>query len=237
MIDGNSVLAIIPARGGSKGIPGKNIIDFCGKPLIAWTIEAAHESLYIDRTILSTDDQSIIEVAEQFQCEVPFIRPRELAGDTSTSVDVVIHAMDLVPGYDVVVLLQPTSPLRQAQHIDQALELFIRHQAENCISVTEVTEHPLWMYSVDEAGGLHKFMTAAPGSRRQDLPRLMIPNGAVYIIRREVLKRTRALIQERPIAYEMDARSSIDIDEPLDLELARLMKRAHNSNPCNITRS
>ena len=122
MIDGLSVLALVPARGGSKGIPGKNIIPLGGKPLIAWTIEAAKAVDTIDRLIVSTDDEAIAHVAQDYKCEVPFLRPPELAEDETAGIDVVLHALDELDYFDVIVLLQPTSPFRTAAQIDEAIK-------------------------------------------------------------------------------------------------------------------
>ena len=221
MIGGLSVLAIIPARGGSKGLHGKNIIDFCGKPLIAWTIAAAHQSKYIDRTILSSDDPKIIDVSRRYGCDVPFERPAELATDLATSHGVVLHAIRCVPDYDLIVLLQPTSPLRTAKHIDEALELMIRLQSRNCIAVSEVSEHPSWMFNMTEQGTLEKFEQGiAAAQRRQDLRRLYIPNGAIYIISKNLVEKSKSLILECASAYEMPQALSVDIDSELDLKVA-----------------
>ena len=136
MIDGRSVLAIIPARGGSKGVPRKNIRPLGGKPLIAWTIEAAHRSAWIDRLILSSEDQEIIDTACAWGCDVPFVRPAELARDCTPGIDPVLHALKQLPSFDLVVLLQPTSPLRSAADIDRCIERCQRGGAP--AAVTEI---------------------------------------------------------------------------------------------------
>ena len=146
MISGKSILAIIPARGGSKGIPRKNIKLLAGKPLIAWTIDEAKKSIYIDRLILSSEDEEIIRIAKEWGCEAPFIRPAELAEDNTPGIDVVIHAIDaLKEKYDYLVLLQPTSPLRKVEDIDRCIETCIDRNVPACISVSETMNHPYWM--------------------------------------------------------------------------------------------
>lgn len=224
MIDELSVLAIIPARGGSKSLPGKNIRDLCGKPLIAWTIDAAHKSRYIDRTILSSDDPNIIEVCQQHGCEVPFIRPAHLASDTASSHAVVVHAAQSVGNYDLIILLQPTSPLRTAADIDAALERFLSAGATNCISVCPASEHPHWMFTSDDRHCLKRYEQGSFGAqRRQDLPQLFIPNGAMYIIQAKLLEQAGSMILEGATAYEMDAADSVDIDNEIDFQLAQIL--------------
>ena len=147
MIGGQSVLGLIPARGGSKGVPGKNLRTVGGKPLIAWTVSAAHRAKTLDRVILSTDDAEIAEVARAYDCDVPFMRPAELATDDAAMLDVVRHAIrSLEETYDYVVLLQPTSPLRTAGDIDAAVELCHGDQAATCVSVCEPEKSPFWNY-------------------------------------------------------------------------------------------
>lgn len=221
MIEGKSVLAIIPARGGSKGLPGKNILPLHGKPLIAWTIEAALQSKYVDRSIVSTDDQDIMNTAIAHGGEVPFLRPAELSSDTASSLSVVRHATQLIRPYDIIVLLQPTSPLRTASHIDEALRLFMATSSDSCISVTPVTEHPQWMFDIDAHGRLHPFVKEPPVHRRQDLKKLHRPNGAIYIIKESLLPYVESLLTDNTVAYCMEAVHSIDIDDAQDLASAK----------------
>ena len=134
MIDNKRVLAIIPARGGSKGVPRKNIRNLAGKPLIAWTIKEGKKSKYIDRLILSSEDSEIIEIAKAYGCDVPFVRPEELAKDNTSGVEPVLHAVSKLEGYDIVVLLQPTSPLRTVTDIDKCIEKCIFEKAYLCLS-------------------------------------------------------------------------------------------------------
>ena len=148
------VLAVIPARGGSKGLIRKNILDLAGLPLIAWTIKAAKESQIISNVILSSDDDEIIEVAKRFDCEVPFKRPSHLATDNATSVDVLAHAIKDYSSYDFVIMLQPTSPLRTSIDIDAAFELMTSLNAKSCVSVCQTSKTPYWMYSLSNDGVL-----------------------------------------------------------------------------------
>lgn len=220
MLDGMKVLGIIPARGGSKGIPGKNIAELAGKPLLGWTIDAARESKYLDRIILSSDDPEIQAVARSFGCDVPFTRPPGLATDESPTIDTVCHAIQMIRGYDYVVLLQPTSPLRNAGDIDECIELCIRSKAGSCVSVTEVSASPHWMFWVDPTLTLRPILgKKSPYLRRQDAPPAYVLNGAVYVSATERLLRERSLICDSPLAYVMPRERSLDIDEPLDLEI------------------
>lgn len=225
MINGKTILAIIPARGGSKGIPGKNIIDVAGKPLIAWTIEAAKESRYIDRLILSSDDDQIIKVATQWGCEAPFKRPDELAKDDTPGIAPVLHALSILPTFDYVVLLQPTSPLRTAEDIDECIEHCIIQQANCCVSVTEPDKSPFWMYFINSKGVLEPILSSDKEivTRRQDLPVVYALNGAVYVARCEWLLTNKRFLSEETIGYTMSKEHSTDIDSWRDLQLARLI--------------
>ena len=145
MYKGKRILGLITARGGSKGIPRKNVIDVGGKPLIGWTIDAAKESELLDRVVLSSDDDEIIQVATSMGCEAPFKRSADLSGDAASSADVVKDCLHRMPGYDYVALLQPTSPLRRTDDIDSAIRMCIDNDAPSCVSVCEAEESPYWM--------------------------------------------------------------------------------------------
>jgi len=222
VIENKKVLAVIPARGGSKGIPNKNIVPLMGKPLINWTIEAAQSSQYVDRLILSSDDAHICEIAESAGCEVPFVRREELATDDAKSIDVVLDALDRVPGFDLVVLLQPTSPLRTSSDIDGCLELLVEQGVHSAVSVAPAQEHPYLIYSMDAGGRLDPFIRAAQQAslRRQDLPGAYSLNGAVYVAEIEWLQKSRSFISGQPAGYVMPKLRSVDIDDPADLKLA-----------------
>ena len=211
-------LAVITARGGSKGLVRKNILDLAGMPLIAWTIRAAKQSKCIDRVVLSSDDDEIMAVAEQYGCEVPFRRPTTLASDDASSVDVLLHAIKELPGYDYVILLQPTSPLRTSTDIDEAFEMMISSGVNGCVSVCEVAKTPFWMYSVDDDNLLNRILPLPSGGhRRQNLPVSYELNGALYLVKVESLCTDKSLIPEQTIAYKMTRERSIDIDCLLDL--------------------
>lgn len=216
MINGMRLLGVIPARGGSKGVPGKNIRLAGGKPLIAWTIEAAQSSKFLDRVVLSSDDQAIIAEAHKFNCDVPFIRAANLADDESRTIDVVIDVIERCPGYEWVVLLQPTSPLRTAQDIDNAIERCIELNAPSCASVCLAQESPYWMFTVDQDNHLNPLISNSGMTRRQDLPPAYSLNGAIYVAKSEWLLRERMFVSSDTIAYEMPQERSLDIDTEYD---------------------
>lgn len=224
MIQGKSILAIIPARGGSKGIPRKNIRMLAGKPLIAWTIEEAKKSKYIDRLILSSEDEEIIKVAKEWGCEVPFVRPAELAKDDTPGIEPVLHAISMLPGYDYVVLLQPTSPLRLVDDIDGCIETCLSANAPSCVSVTEVNQHPYLMYKIDKTGYLAPFRDQKNEiHRRQDLPAVYILNGAAYVAASTWVQQSRSFLRPDTKAYVMPKGRSQDIDDSIDLQIAELI--------------
>lgn len=213
------VLAIIPARGKSKGLPRKNVLDTGGKPLIAWTIEAAQKANCVTKLILSSDNAEIISVAKAFGCDVPFIRPDKLATDTASTLDVVLHSIEQMPGYDFVIILQPTSPLRTAWDIDAAFDIVVSTGAPSCVSVCEVDETPYWMFSLGKNGQLERLIDLPSDiNRRQDLPKSYKLNGAIYIIEVNSLIKTKSFISDKTVAYIMDRGVSIDVDTHLEHE-------------------
>ncbi len=216
-------LALIPARGGSKGIPRKNIRELAGKPLIAWTIEAALAAEGIERVVVSTEDEEIADVARKWGAETPFLRPAELATDTAPGIAPVLHAIEQLPGHDSLILLQPTSPLRSAAQIAAILEFASEKQTSSVVSVCEVEEHPAWMFRKAPDETLAPYASLDEATRRQDLPSLYILNGAMYWVRTEWLRGTRRLVGEGTLGFFMDADSSTDIDTMLDWRLAELL--------------
>jgi CMP-N,N'-diacetyllegionaminic acid synthase len=226
MISDRSVLAVITARGGSKGVPGKNVRMVAGKPLLGWTIDAARRSRYIDRLVLSTDDPQIMALATTLGCEAPFQRSAALATDAASSIDVVLDAIERCPGHDYVVLLQPTSPLRTAEDIDGALEQCQARSAPACVSVCQATQSPYWMFTLD-GGVLAALLPQRTATRRQDLPAAYVLNGAVYVAQIEWLRESRAFIGAQTIAYEMPVERSVDIDNEFELRIAELRLSAH----------
>ncbi|RNB85225.1 cytidylyltransferase domain-containing protein [Brevibacillus panacihumi] len=217
MIQDKSVLAIIPARGGSKGVPRKNIRELAGKPLIAWTIEEAKKSKYIDRLVVSTEDEEIAGVARQCGGEVPFMRPSSLSRDDTPGIDPVLHAVSVLSGFDYVVLLQPTSPLRTSEDIDECLEHCLRQNANACVSVTLTDKSPYWMYELTVESGLKPVVVSdKPVPRRQDAPNVYVLNGAVYVAKTNWLQQTRSFLDKETVGYVMPKERSIDVDTELD---------------------
>jgi N-acylneuraminate cytidylyltransferase len=227
LIDGLRVLGLIPARGGSKGLPRKNILELAGRPLIAWTLAAAKASAYLDRCIISTDDAEIAQVARRHGGDVPFLRPAELAGDAADTFGTVQHAVEQLPGYDILVLLQPTSPLRSADDIDATLERLQQHHAPACVSVVEPAKSPYWAYRIDPEHHLQPLIDPQYARmRRQDLPPSYLLNGAVYAARIDWLMAHRHWLGEQTVAHVMPAQRSLDIDSAFDLELAHCYLQA-----------
>lgn len=231
MIDGRSVLAIITARGGSKGLPGKNLKPVGGMPMLAWSIAAAHGSRYIDRTILSSEDVDIIATAQDYGCEVPFTRPAEYAADDSPLLDAVEHALDHLPNYDVLVVLQASSPLRLPDDIDGALRLMLDAGAPSVVSVTAVEKSPYWMYTIDADARMNPLLDPELASRqRQQLPPVHVLNGAVYAMETKWLRRGRRFVDDETVAYVMPRERSLDVDEALDLQLIDALMRHQADN-------
>lgn len=225
MIDGGKVLAVVPARGGSKGVPRKNIRMIGGKPLIGWTIDAARASRYIDRVILSSDDAEIAMVARGLGCEVPFVRDAALAGDAAPTIDVVVDALHRCPGHAWVVLLQPTSPLRSAEDIDETIDCCMRTKAPACVSVALAQESPYWMYTIGDNGAMRPLLAGTSATRRQDLPAVYSLNGAVYVARTEWLLSERTFLHEHTVAHIMPAERSLDIDTEFDIAQLEMILR------------
>lgn len=216
-----NIFAVIPARAGSKGLPGKNTLSLGGKPLIAWTIQAALASSRIARTIVSSEDDGILSIARDWGAETPFVRPMELAEDETSGIDVVLHACHEMQGFDYVVLLQPTSPLRNTQDIDAAIDLCIQNDAPACVSLTPSDKSPYWMYCVDDSRHLIPVlpMDQRP-TRRQALPQAYALNGAVYVAKIDWLMKTRSFLTEETLAYLMPRERSVDIDTAMDFKIA-----------------
>ena len=223
MIGDRRVIAVIPARGGSKGIPRKNVREVGGKPMIAWTIEAAKQSKYVDRVVLSSDDDEIIEVAKRFGCEVPFVRPDELAGDHVSAIEPAVHMLQTLPeSYDYLVLLQPTVPLRTSQDIDGCIERCVQMSAPCCVSVTVPDKSPYIMYKLNDEDRIRPLLEAVrdiPNLDRQNLPTVYLLNGAVYVAESEWFQRTQAFLSDDTVTYAMPRERSMDLDHEEDLVL------------------
>ena len=231
------ILGLIPARGGSRGVPGKNIKPLNGKPLIAYTIEAALKSSSLNRLIVSTDDADIAEISKKYGAEVPFKRPAELATDTSPSIDTVMHALDFFSRedvhFDAVCLLQPTVPFRAENDIDSAIQKFINTEADSLISVREVPHeyNPYWTFVAQSDSD---FLCLAVGetkiiSRRQDLPRAYYRDGAVYITRTGVIQNRRSLYGNRIAYFESTGMQAVNIDTREDWQNAQKMATNYGS--------
>lgn len=224
----SNTIAIIPARGGSKGLPRKNIKMLAGRPLIIYTIEAALKSKYINQVIVSTEDREIEEVLRECGTKV-IKRPEKLAQDNSPTIDTIIHVLELLEiqnnNFDNVVLLQPTSPLRNADDINNAIELFLKSKAKSLVSVCETTHSPYW-YSEIEDGYLKPiFEEKYQNMRRQELPKTYLPNGAIYISTSENLKKYKSFYGPETIPYIMPIKRSIDIDTEIDFITAEILIR------------
>lgn len=218
-------LAIVPARGGSKGLPGKNLLPLGGRPLIAWTIEAALQARCIDHTIVSSDDPAILAAARRWGAPAIARRPDRLATDDADIMDTLFHVIEQTGGvYTHVVLLQPTSPLRTAADIDAAFALYRQSGAPACVSVAPAPKSPYWMFQLHRGQRLRPlFKGAKAAKRRQDLPATYVLNGAIYIAAISWLRAQKTFVAEETVAYEMPPERSVDIDTPLDHALAETL--------------
>lgn len=224
MYKNKTILALITARGGSKGIPRKNIKPLNGIPLINWTINAAKRSRYVDRLIISTDDHEIADIAKCAGCEVPFIRPEELATDLATSMDVILHALENIKtDYDYLLLLQPTSPFRSTTQIDSIIEQGINNLVPITVSVSESKKHPSFMYTLEKKCQLTPILPNQQHGRRQDMSKIFEYNGALYLANIPHLKTVKSFKGEGVQAFVMDTITSVDIDEPLDWEFSEFL--------------
>ncbi|MFZ5906247.1 MAG: cytidylyltransferase domain-containing protein [Nitrospirota bacterium] len=229
MFKGEKILALIPARGGSKGLTRKNILPFLGKPLIVWTIEEAMASTYLDRVIVSTDDDEIAAISKNCGAEAPFTRPAELATDDAKAIDVILHALDWLfvknRRFDLVMVLQPTSPLRTKHDIDNAISLCFSKEAQAVISVCETSHHPYWSNILPADGCMKDFIRPEVlHKNRQELPTFYRLNGAVYLAYCDYLKETRSFYGDKTFAYIMPASRSVDIDNEIDFKLAEVIR-------------
>lgn len=237
MISGKRILAVIPARSGSKRLPRKNLLLLAGKPLIVWTIETALASQYIDRVCVSTDAPDIAQVSRDAGAEAPFLRPDYLSSDEASTIEVVLHAIkhyeESGEAFDYIALLQPTSPLRSVHDIDGCIEMCDSRRADSVTSVCQADHPPLWCNTLPEDLSMADFLRPeAKGKRSQDLPAFYRLNGAVYIARIETLQAQRAMIAEtNGYAWIMDAKNSVDIDTDLDFLIAEAILKARLRKP------
>lgn len=229
MINDKKILAIIPARGGSKRLPRKNVLPLGGKPLIQWTIEAALSSSYIDDVFVSTDCSEIAKTAENCGLKIPYLRSALLSNDTASSVDVVLDVIKYYHSknvnYDLVMVLQPTSPLRTLQDIDSAIEMLESKSATGVISVTECDHSPLWCNTLPEDNSFDGFISKELSTKRsQDLPTYYRLNGAIYLTECSHVKKHKTLFPKKNVyAFVMDKKHSIDIDDEMDFKIAETL--------------
>ena len=231
---GKRVLGVITARGGSKGLPRKNILQLAGKPLVAYTIEAALGASLLDRVVVSTDDDEIARVSRQYGADVPFLRPQDLAQDETPIYPGLIHAVQWLEERqnwqaDYILLLQPTSPLRKSTDIDGAIRLALERDADGVVSLSEVKQHPYQMKRLTEDGCIRQFIAQSKAiDRRQELPPVYAVNGAIYLVKRSVLLEQETFYTERTYAYLMPPERSLDIDSKWDFHLAELVLRGNS---------
>lgn len=221
------ILGLIPARGGSKGVPRKNVRMLGGKPLISYTLEGALSSQRLTSVVVSTEDPEIAEIAVRLGAEVPFMRPSELALDETPMLPVVQHALNWLHergrDFDAVCLLQPTNPLRRSEHIDACIDLFEQRDADSVVTVLPVPpeHHPYWVYFQNEDGVLRLSTGKTdPVTRRQDLPAAFHREGSVYVTRTNVVLQENSLYGSRVIGFPLDRDKSVNIDAPADWEAA-----------------
>lgn len=228
MYNDNVILCVIPARGGSKGLPGKNIKPLLGKPLIAYTIEQARGSKYIDRIIVSTEDRKIAEISEGCGAEVPFVRPKSLAKDDSSTIDVLLHAVKWMEEeakfkFNILVLLHVTTPLRDTEDIDKCIELLYEEKADNVFSVTEAHRNPYFnMVEVNSASEV-KLVKEGRFTSRQSAPMVLDMNSSIYVWWKDTFKTEKGLFLKKTRIYTMPRERSVDIDDPLDFRIAEML--------------
>lgn len=231
------ILALIPARGGSKGIPRKNVKLLAGKPLISWTINTALQSPSLAAVLVSTDDGEIAAVSRQYGAEVPFLRPAEFASDTATSLSVALHALDWLAQHqelqpEFVLLLQPTSPLRTADDIEKAIALQREKDAEAIVSLAPVVHPPHWLRCLGPSDELLPWLTEGSPVRRQEARPLYQLNGAIYLVKTSILLKAKTFFPEKTFGFVMPEERSLDIDTPWGFHLADLvLQNRHGSTP------
>jgi CMP-N,N'-diacetyllegionaminic acid synthase len=222
VLNGKTFLVIIPARGGSKRLPRKNVLELSGKPLIVWSIEAGLKSKYIDKVVVTSDDDEILSISKEYGAEI-IKRPDYLANDTAKTFDAIKHTIENMQKYDYIVLLQPTSPLRNEFHIDEAIELLELKKADAVVSVCEMEHSPLWSNTLPKDDNMNSFLKdEVLNKRSQDLETYYRLNGAIYICKTEkLLSEESFFLKDNIFAYKMDRLNSVDIDEEIDFKIAK----------------
>ena len=223
------ILGLIPARGGSKGIPMKNLYPFNNKPLIQWTIESALESNLLDKIIVSTDDDDIANFSRSKGAEVPFLREKYLAQDDSLVIDAVLNILEKFNIFDYILLLQPTSPLKTSEDIANIINLQKKYDASSLVSVCEANENPALFYEINN-NYLSKTFSELKGSNRQDFSSYYIINGALYLCSVKHLRKYKSFITDTTIPYIMPRERSIDIDNIIDIKWGEFIKNYENNN-------
>jgi N-acylneuraminate cytidylyltransferase/CMP-N,N'-diacetyllegionaminic acid synthase len=230
MYKNKKILALITARGGSKGIPGKNIKKFCAKPMVYWTIKEALKCKYIDELVVSTDSKKIAAICEKYGAGAPFLRPGKFSKDNSNSIEVAMHAVDFLKAkgksFDILLLLQPTSPLRVVEDMNKSLELLFRKNAKAVISVTEAFTTPLWMNTLPKNGSMKDFLPKMLINKsRQSLKPYYQLNGAIFLGFIDYVRKNNTFFGSKTYAYIMPKARSVDIDDILDFKFAQTLKR------------
>tara|TARA_B100001027_G_C16258485_1_gene328173 strand:+ start:743 stop:1417 length:675 start_codon:yes stop_codon:yes gene_type:complete len=222
------ILAIIPARGGSKGIPNKNMKLFSGKPLIEWTIISALQSKFIDRVFISTDDHKIANFAENLGIKVPFLRDPKLSLDKSYIIDTVLSVMKKFSTYESMILLQPTSPLRTSKDIDSVIKIGLEKNFQSVVSIAESIYAPQLFYSLSKKKTISPLIKTEKAFNRQDFPLNYVINGACYFANKEFLFKNKKFITDDTIGYVMPQERSIDIDTHFDWKIAQFLHKSNN---------
>jgi CMP-N,N'-diacetyllegionaminic acid synthase len=230
MLHNKSVMAVIPARGGSRALPRKNIMPLAGKPMIAWTIEEAKKSKYIDKLIVSSEDHEIINISKHYGCEVPYIRPIDLSKDNVPAVQAILHALSIFNNFDYVVMLQPSSPLRIVDDIDSALEQMRKNDNLSLVSVTRVIQHPNWMFTISSEGFLRNINNEEEiAAQRQEQHAVYLLNGAIQIAKTHFLMKNKKFFFNETAAFIMPPERSFEIDTELDFVLVESLMKKYRS--------
>lgn len=223
------IVGLIPARGSSKGLPGKNIKEFVKKPLIAWSIEEALKSKYIDTVIVNTESKDIADIAKDYGAYVPFLRSKELAKDDSLMIDVINDFQkkleDDSQSYEIIILLQPTSPLRTAEDIDRSIEFFYKKEAQSVISVSE-NHNYWWTSTLPDDFSMKDFSKNIINKPRQDLDQAYTLNGSICVLDWEFIRKSRSVFGDNTFAFLTRKESSIDIDDYSDFVYAEFLKKS-----------
>ncbi|MBP3506700.1 MAG: acylneuraminate cytidylyltransferase family protein [Lachnospiraceae bacterium] len=234
MYKGKRILAMIPARGGSKGIKGKNIKFLCGKPLLAYSIEVALQCSYIDYVLVSTDSEEIAKCGKDYGAKVPFLRPAEYATDEAKTIDVLLHGIETLrqtgEEFDYLMLLQPTQPFRTSKQLTEAIEMIVDRELSSLVSVCPVEEHPILMRTLGETGELKTILSCGSTVRRQDFPTVYKVNGSIYINQIDEKLNKDTSLNDNQYPYFMTREDSIDIDTIEDFFAAEQRMKQKRAN-------